>query len=120
MKENAKVVGAAVVVILLLITIGFASGELQALYNRTTGVHVSSSETDKFYATKAYTEGMAQDLSKYRLELSQETDPEARKAIISVINERFANFDPNGIKDPELRQFLINAREGKIKWEVSK
>lgn len=98
----------------LLIGTGFASGELQAIYNRTVGSDVSSSETDMFHKSKGYTDGMAQDLSRYKLELAKTKDDTARSAIISHINEEFANFDENQIKNFDLRQFLIDCRNGNI------
>lgn len=104
-----------VVIVVAFIGIGFGSGELEALYNRTTGTHVSSSETDEFHASKGYVDGMIQDLSKYKLELVQTKDLTARGAIISHVNEQFANFDENKIQNSDLRQFLIDCRNGNIK-----
>lgn len=100
---------------IVLTGLGFATGEIQAIYNRTVGVDVSSSETDKFHASKGYVDGMIQDLSKYKLELAQTTDSTARQAIISHINEEFSNFDEKQIKNDELRKFLVDCRDGKIK-----
>ena len=98
-----------------LITLGFATGEIQAVYNRTVGVDVSSSETDMFHKSKGFTDGMIQDLSKYKLELAQTKDTIARGAIIDHINEEFANFDESTIKNFDLKQFLIDCRNGGIK-----
>lgn len=98
----------------LVIVIGFASGEIQAVYNRTVGADISSSETDMFHKSKAFTDGMAQDLSKYKLELAQTKDEVARGAIIQHINEEFANFDEKSIKNNDLKQFLIDIRNGNI------
>lgn len=100
---------------IFLVIIGFASGKLEAIYNRTVGVDVSSSETDKFHASKGYIDGMVQDLSKYKLELSQTTDTTSRNAIISHINEQFANFDETQIKNKDLKKFLTDCRDGNIK-----
>ena len=112
MKSNIL----AVIIFLLLLTgIGFGSGEIQALYNRTTGVHVSSSETDMFHASKGFTDGMAQDLSRYKLEYTQSTDVVGKKAIIDHINEEFANFDEGVIKNSDLRNFLMDCRNGNLK-----
>ena len=89
--------------------------KFQALYNRTTGSHVSSSETDMWHNSKGYIDGMTQDLSKYKLELSQTKDDTARQAIIVHINEEFSNFDESKIKNQDLRQFLVDVRNGNIK-----
>ena len=99
---------------ILLTGIGFASGEIQALYNRTVGSDISSSETDMFHKSKGFTDGMAQDLSKYKLELAQNKDVVERKAIIDHINEEFANFDEGTIKNADLRNFLTDCRNGNV------
>lgn len=98
-----KGIGIFLLIFCLLTGMGFASGEIQAFYNRTVGVDVQSSETDQFHATKGYIDGMTQDLSRAKLELSQTKDEAARGAIIQHINEEFANFDEKQIKNQDLR-----------------
>ena len=112
-KKKKVLVGLAITV--ALVGVGFASGELQAVYNRTVGVDVSSSQTDMFHKSKGFTDGMAQDLSKYKLELAQDKDVTERTAIIDHINEEFANFDEGTIKNADLRNFLVDCRNGNIK-----
>lgn len=109
-----KGIGIFLLVFVVLTGIGFATGEVQALYNRTVGVDQSSSQTDMFHQSKGFTDGMVQDLSKYKLELTQTKDVTARGAIINHINEEFANFDENQIKNQDLRQFLKDIRNGNI------
>lgn len=113
--SKLKIFGIGILIFAGLTGLGFATGEIQALYNRTTGSHVSSSETDMWHNSKGYVDGMAQDLSKHKLELAQTKDETARQAIISYINEKFANFDENKIKNQDLRQFLVDVRNGNIK-----
>jgi hypothetical protein len=115
MDSMKKYVLGGLLVFVLLTVLGFASGEIQAVYNRTVGVDVSSSETDKFHASKGYVDGMVQDLSKYKLEFAQSSDDTAKQAIVAHINEEFANFDETQIKDKDLKQFLIDCRNGKNK-----
>lgn len=110
-----KYIAYGILGVIVLTVLGFATGEIQAIYNKTVGVDVSSSETQMFHKSKGYTDGMAQDLSKAKLELAQTKDETARAAIIDHINEEFANFDENDIKNNELRQFLIDIRNGNIK-----
>lgn len=110
-----KKILAGILIFVGLIAAGFASGEIQTIYNRTVGVDISSSETDMFHKSKGFTDGMVQDLSKYKLELVQTKDETARAAIISHINEEFANFDEKSIKNYDLRQFLTDCRNGNIK-----
>lgn len=114
MKTVMAWVGGFLLVFAILTGVGFATGEIQAVYNRTVGSDISSSETDMFHKSKGFTDGMAQDLSKYKLELAQTKDVTARGAIIAHINEEFANFDEKQIKNLDLRQFLIDVRNGSI------
>ena len=113
-KESAKVLIGGLAIIVVLTGVGFATGEIQALYNRTVGSDISSSQTDMFHQSKGFTDGMAQDLSKAKLELAQTKDATARCAIIAHINEEFANFDENQIKNQDLKQFLKDVRNGGI------
>ena len=114
MRIRVTVLG-FIVFLALIIGGGFATGELQALYNNTTGVKVSSSETNMFHKSKGFTDGMIQDLSKDKLELTESNDHVARAAIIEHINEQFSNFDVNTINNPSLKQFLIDCQNGNIK-----
>lgn len=99
----------------LIVGIGFATGTAELVYNKTIGKDVSSSRTEVFHKSKGYVDGMVQDLSKYKLELAQTKDETARVAIISHINEQFANYDENDIQSLDLKQFLIDCRNGNIK-----
>jgi len=113
-RDSAKVLVGGLAVIVLVTGLGFATGEVQALYNRTVGSDISSSQTDMFHKSKGFTDGMAQDLSNTKLELAQTKDEVARAAIIAHVNEEFANFDENQIKNADLKQFLISIRNGGI------
>lgn len=100
--------------VMLIIGLMFATGEGTILYNHFLGAKVQSSQTEVFYQSKAYVDGMVQDLSRYKLELSREKDPVARQAIIAHINEQFANFDKRDIRDYGLLQFLNDVQNGNI------
>ena len=113
--QAKTIIGGALAALVLLTYIGFGFGELQALYNRTVGSDISSSQTDMFYKSKGYTDGMAQELSKYKLELTQTKDETARGAIIAHINEEFADFDESQIQNADLKQFLKDVRNGVIR-----
>lgn len=114
MKNVMAWIGGLILFFVIMTGIGFATGEAQALWNRTVGSDISSSETDMWHQSKGFTDGMAQDLSKYKLELTQTKDETARGAIINHINEEFANFNENQIKNLDLRQFSKDIRNGGI------
>lgn len=102
-------------ILTLLIGSGFATGELQAVYNKTVGKDITNSENTKFHETQIYNDGMAQELSKDRKELQETTDATAKGAILNDIRSRFANFNENNLQDQSLKQFLIDVRNGSIK-----
>jgi hypothetical protein len=109
-----KYIAIGVGVLVLLILCIFGMGYLNAGYNNTAGVAVSSSQTNMFQQSQAYTQGMAQELAKENLELAQTKDPEARAAIIEYIQETFSSYDSNKINNPQLRLFLVNVMAGNI------
>lgn len=113
--SKLKIVGIIIGTFLGLTALGFATGEIQAFYNRTVGTDVNSSETDQWHNSKGYVDGMIQDLSKEKLELEQSKDSTAKQAIVNHINEEFSNFNEKKIKNDDLRQFLIDCRNGNIK-----
>lgn len=115
MKKFLKGTGIFISFIAAIIIIAFASGEGQAVYNKTIGKDVTNSENTKFHETQIYNDGMAQELSKDRKELQGTKDSTARGAIINDIISRFANFNQNNLQDESLRQFLIDVRNGNIK-----
>lgn len=76
-------------------------------------------DREVFKSTVTYNEGKLDDLAKYKLEMIKEKDPIARAGIQSYINETYANFDENNIKNMELRQFLQECRNGAYSIEES-
>lgn len=113
--STKKIIGIVVVIIVIIIGIGFASGELTALYNKTVGKDVTNSENVKFHSSQIYNDSMAKDLADAKRELGQTTDPAARGAIIDDINKRYANFNADNLEDKDLKQFLLDIRNGNLK-----
>lgn len=83
-------------------------------YRRYFAPKSQSIDREVFKETKSYNEGMVQDLSKDKLELSQTKDKDARKAIVEHIIEKYSNFDENRIENRELRNFLIEIKNGDV------
>ena len=67
-----------------------------------------------FKQTRAFNEAVAQDLAKYRLEYLRENDPVAKKALLSVIVHRFAEYNPADVENPDLAAFLRDVVQGEI------
>jgi len=103
---------AGILVIGALIGIGFGTGYLNVAYKNTVGVADASADTNVFYQNKSYVDGMASDLSKYKAELRTERDSDAQQAIIGLINEKYANFNINKLRNVDLKEFLQDIRDG--------
>lgn len=112
-KEVILVVVIVIAIIGGLIGLSFGMGWINVGYKNTVGVADANADRNVFKENKSYVEGMVSDLSKYRYELSTEKDQIARKAIVQLINSKFANFDINKIEDNDLQSFLKDIKSGK-------
>lgn len=65
-----------------------------------------------FENTQSYVEGKRQELTKYRLEYMQTTDPQSKRAIQMTVASSCTNLDADKITDFELRRFLECMRNG--------
>lgn len=97
--------GIVAFVVVLVICLG-----ITAIGGITKYIDVNVNRTI-FKESLPYTENMAQDLAKYRLEYSRETDKAAKEAIKDTVRNRYANFDINKLDDGNLRQFLRECRQ---------
>lgn len=97
-----------------IIGLGFVIGGGLLIYQKTLSIQHANAERQIFKESKSYNEGMVQDLSRDKLELSQTKDNDARNAIIEHILEKYSNFDENRIENRDLRSFLIDIRNGNI------
>ena len=59
-----------------------------------------------FEQSKSYVYGAVQDLAKYHHEWLTARDDISRKAIESLVRQRFANLDPSVINNVELRKWF--------------
>ncbi|MFX0141578.1 MAG: hypothetical protein ACFFDN_48520 [Candidatus Hodarchaeota archaeon] len=98
------------VIVFILILIGFGTGYIQVLYNKTIGVELQDSKREINKESKSYVEGMIADLSKYYSEYESLEDETAKKSIQNRIINDFANFDSSKIENALLKKFLIEMR----------
>jgi hypothetical protein len=69
-------------------------------------------ERQVFENTRSFNEGMVQELQAMRFEYAKEDDPEAKKAMASVILHRADGYDLNDPLVPQdLRNFIEQLRE---------
>jgi hypothetical protein len=109
--SNAKfIILAFLSIVFIMIAIGFGSGYIQALYNRTVGVEIESSKRDIYKENKSHVEGMIKDLSNYKMQYEKSDSEKEKKAIQSRIVNDFANFDTNKIDNTSLQLFLEKMR----------
>ena len=66
-------------------------------------------ERKVFENTKSFTQGMTQQLVRYRKEYMETTDINVKEGILSTVRLMFADYDQKNL-DPELQIFLAKAR----------
>jgi hypothetical protein len=115
MKEIMKVSMIAILIIVAIIAVMFATGMLDVFYKNTVGVADANADRNVYKEGQAYQEGMIDDLSDLKLQLDKEQDPIMRTALIKTITSKFANFSPDRIENQNLRDFLIDIQNGGIK-----
>lgn len=116
MKKNIfKGVVITIAIIIVLTGLEFGTGYISAKYNQFFGKMEVQIDRDIFKESNTYIEGVADDLAKYKLELAKEKNETVRQAIIETIIDRYADFDSSKLENRDLRNFLEDIREGKIK-----
>lgn len=103
MKAVFGVIGTIVALVLLVFVMEYAGLANFAFF----APRYQNAERKVFENSQSYVEGKRQDLSCYRLQYMRDTTAVDRAAIRSVVNEQFANFNEEYLKDqPELLEFL--------------
>ncbi len=111
------VIAVIAIIIVVVVVLGLTLGWFGVFYTKTIGVEQASAERQVFKENKSYIEGMASDLAKYKYELATEKDAVARKAIISLVVDKYGNFDIDKLENTDLRKFLQDVRNGKYEEE---
>lgn len=104
-----------VIVLGIGVTLVFGIGRIQSIYNKTIGVEIQNSETDKYHYSKSYIDGMVKDLANHKEEYETANNEMAKTAILKYIQDKFSNFDERTIINRNLRDFLNDVRNGAIK-----
>lgn len=87
------------VVIVIISIVGAACG-IGYRYIKTNSDRVI------FKNSITYNEGVLDDLAKYKFEYESTDDPVEKKAIATVVRNRFANYDKSKIENEELVKFM--------------
>ena len=98
-----------------LITIGVV-GIIGVTLFLGVGLRVFDANADRFVfkQTATYNEGVTDDLAKYQYEYTQSKNDTDKKAIMQMVNNRFANYDESKIENHDLREFLEDCRKGEL------
>lgn len=115
MKNLFKGLGIFLGIFVALNVFAFVTGTVDLQFYKYFGKQQANADREIFKENTSYIEGKSDDLAKYKYELTNEKDPIARKAIIGVIVDRYADFDESKMENKSLAIFLNNVREGKIK-----
>lgn len=108
-----KVLTNILVVIAVLIGItGFAmwNGEMSVFMKKRYGTQLADADREVYQKSLSYVRGKTQELAKYKLQYTKETDPVAKEAIRLYMIEGFADVDSSDINNVTLREFLIELR----------
>jgi hypothetical protein len=110
--EKSRIAGIIILVIVVFLLTGLGIGYYNVFYTNTVGTAQESAERNKIKNNKSYTEGMVSDLANYRLQYQKEKDETFKKALRETIITKYANFKTDLIDDPDLKQFLLDIRNG--------
>lgn len=94
-------------VFIFLAVIGFATGEIQNLYDATIGKQQMDIQRTNFEHSKSYVNSKIEDLANYKREYDQAKDDNEKQQVQNFVIDEFADFDPNQIENPQLYNFLI-------------
>lgn len=100
------------IAVFLVLTAGttFYFGFLDNAQTATVGKQRVNIERTNYEQSTSYVQGVIDDLSNKKLEYEKSTDPTAKQAILSYINDRYASFNVDQINDPSLQAFLLKSR----------
>jgi len=111
-----KIVGLVLLGIIIVVLLGGLCFGLEWLGIEWEGFFAAKREgvrREVYEETKSYNEGKAQQLSKLHLEYVREKDEDAKKAIAASVRQSFADYDPDDIKNTELRSWLKAVQAGR-------
>jgi hypothetical protein len=88
----------------------FVLGYTNVFYTKTVVKSQQNADREVFKETQSYNDGMAQELSKLKLEYEKATDPVDRNAIEFKIKHDYADFNEQNLQSEGLKAWLIKMR----------
>lgn len=113
-KSYFKGIGLALLGIITLYFLLGVAGVFDLAWYKTFGKAQANIQHEIFKEGQTYNEGMVRTLATYQQQYLTEKDPVAKQAIVTLINQQYANFDATRIENVSLRAFLIDVQSGKL------
>lgn len=110
---KAEIVGWLFFIVIVLAGLSSAFGGLDLAKRRFLDRAKINISRENFEQSKSRLHGLADDLAKYKYELSTEKDPIVRKAIVELVIDRTSSLDVDMLEDSSLRRFVIDIKNGK-------
>lgn len=79
---------------------------------RVFGIQYENTRREIFEQSRAFNEGMAQELQRMWLDYQHATNPDEKAAIRSLVQHRVAGYDVSRIENPQLRGFVVQMVHG--------
>ena len=105
MRDLLKIIGFALLILVLLLAMSYAFGWFGVGYTKTVGKAKQDADRQVFEETQSYVEGKRQEALKLYREWNECEDMECKKGIESYVRTSFANFDETKLS-PELERFV--------------
>ena len=107
---KTKIVLSVIAGIVVITSLVFVIGYTDVFYAHTIGKAKQNAQQEVYKESQPYIDGMAQELSKLKLEYDRATDEKDKNAISFTIKHDFADFDENKLQSDGLRVWLIQMR----------
>ena len=106
-----KIVSLSIFGILLLIVLTFATGILDVFYTKTVGKAKQNAQREVYEETNSFTKAKRMEAIKLYKEWQEAKTPEDKKAIETIVQMDFADFNEDKyITNPELLNWIKKAK----------
>ena len=94
-----------VLIIVSIFALIWISNDFQIFSINKWGVKKANAQREVFEQSQSFIEGKNQELTKLHHEWV-DSDADSKETIEAVIRHTFSDFDPENIKDQDIREFL--------------
>ncbi len=108
----AKILGLGFAGLLGLLTLTWIIQGNNFFMYRVFGIQYENTRREIFEQSRAFNEGMAQELQRMWIDYQHTTNPDEKAAIRSLVTHRVAGYDINRIENPQLQSFVRQMAQG--------